>query len=155
MHNKNTTGQSQTQKALSVPTQPTAEAARNILWIMNKRALSQDNDFATHQPWLVKSEELERETGFEPATPAMARQCSTAELLPRNALGKNFQKTLRNPTSQHLACQHEKRGFSTKIRDFGRQAPKTAPFLAQELSDPCSPPTFHAVAPEKKTKTQE
>ncbi len=26
---------------------------------------------------------LERETGFEPATPALARQCSTAELFPR------------------------------------------------------------------------
>ena len=35
---------------------------------------------------------MERETGFGPATPAMARQCSTAELLPRNAFGKNFRR---------------------------------------------------------------
>lgn len=30
-----------------------------------------------------KRRRLERETGFEPATPAMARQCSTTELFPR------------------------------------------------------------------------
>ena len=32
--------------------------------------------------WLCRLLRLERETGFEPATPALARQCSTPELFP-------------------------------------------------------------------------
>jgi len=32
---------------------------------------------------------MERETGFEPATPTLARLCSTTELFPRNILSQN------------------------------------------------------------------
>ncbi len=32
---------------------------------------------------------LERETGFEPATLALARRCSTAELFPRNGVRRS------------------------------------------------------------------
>lgn len=34
---------------------------------------------------------LERETGFEPATPTLARLCSTTELFPPNKLAKDSQ----------------------------------------------------------------
>ncbi len=34
--------------------------------------------------WLCRHNILERKTGFEPATPTLARWCSTTELLPRN-----------------------------------------------------------------------
>src|SRR4051812_10706582 len=34
---------------------------------------------------------LERETGFEPATPTLARLCSTTELFPPDRLAKNSQ----------------------------------------------------------------
>ncbi len=32
---------------------------------------------------------MERETGFEPATLALARRCSTAELFPRNGVRRS------------------------------------------------------------------
>ena len=31
---------------------------------------------------LIRNERMERETGFEPATPTLARLCSTTELFP-------------------------------------------------------------------------
>jgi hypothetical protein len=36
----------------------------------------------------VHRRRMERETGFEPATPAMARQCSTTELFPLIGLSR-------------------------------------------------------------------
>ena len=39
---------------------------------------------------------MERETGFEPATPALARQCSTTELFPQTQL---------DPTNQNVAAK--------------------------------------------------
>jgi hypothetical protein len=33
---------------------------------------------------------MERETGFEPATPALARQCSTTELFPHRMLSRTY-----------------------------------------------------------------
>src|SRR5689334_7122068 len=39
-----------------------------------------------------RSHNLERETGFEPATPTLARLCSTTELFPPNRLAKDSQE---------------------------------------------------------------
>jgi hypothetical protein len=38
------------------------------------------------------NEVLERETGFEPATPTLATLCSTTELFPLNAEKNNAQR---------------------------------------------------------------
>ncbi len=38
--------------------------------------------------WLCRHIKMERKTGFEPATPTLARWCSTTELLPLKWLGQ-------------------------------------------------------------------
>ncbi len=43
--------------------------------------------------WLCRRYFLERKTGFEPATPTLARWCSTTELLPQMAGLAGFEPT--------------------------------------------------------------
>lgn len=55
---------------------------------------------------------MERETGFEPATPALARQCSTTELFPQefqnatDPVGVTSKKVTlkRGDVNNHFSC---------------------------------------------------
>lgn len=56
---------------------------------------------------------MERKTGFEPATPALARQCSTPELLPLLSLifiklagSMGFEPTVSGVTGQRVRPLH-------------------------------------------------
>src|SRR6185295_12715827 len=45
-------------------------------------------------PRISEGQNLERETGLEPATPTLARLCSTTELFPPDRLAKDSRRTL-------------------------------------------------------------
>ena len=56
--------------------------------------------------WLCRH--MERKTGLEPATPTLARLCSTTELLPHLATRIRFELTISAVTGRHVRPLHHR-----------------------------------------------